>query len=75
MDGSPWDFENWNLGKFIQEETNFSSNCDLGEPDKKSSGLEHHECVFLGKNLQNPGKWSDGVCQWSKWSFDCICKI
>ena len=49
--------------------------CFQGEPDKKSFGREHHECVFMGKNLYNPGKWWDGVCAWTKWSFDCICKI
>jgi len=59
LDGSSWNFQNW----------------DVGEPDRKSLGREHHECVFLGKNQNNLGKWWDGVCSWNKWSFDCICKL
>ena len=27
-----------------------------GEPDRKSLGREHHECVFLGKNLYSPAR-------------------
>jgi len=57
-DGTPWDFSNW----------------DVGEPDRKSEGREHHECVFMGKNIADPGKWWDGVCYWELWTFDCVCK-
>ena len=31
LDGSAWDFTNW----------------DDGEPDRKSVGRTHHECVFV----------------------------
>ena len=47
LDGTAWDYENW----------------DQGEPDRKSPGRKHHECVFIGKNTQDVGKWWDGVCQ------------
>ena len=48
----------------------------LGEPDRKIPSYKgNHECVFIGKNLDDPGKWWDGVCEWSRWSFDCLCKI
>eukprot|EP00092_Neocalanus_flemingeri_P019104 GFUD01020694.1.p1 GENE.GFUD01020694.1~~GFUD01020694.1.p1 ORF type:complete len:202 (+),score=44.44 GFUD01020694.1:94-699(+) len=58
LDGSDWDFENW----------------DEGEPDKKKLGKTHHECVFLGNNLEDPGLWHDGVCKWTQWTYDCVCK-
>ena len=41
----------------------------LGEPHKGS-----RPCVFFGKDLDDPGKWYDGVCEWSRWTFDCVCK-
>ena len=44
----------------------------LGEPDKVFS----KECVFLGVNLNDPGKWWDGVCnnlQYPSYA-DCLCK-
>eukprot|EP00092_Neocalanus_flemingeri_P061228 GFUD01073572.1.p1 GENE.GFUD01073572.1~~GFUD01073572.1.p1 ORF type:complete len:203 (+),score=49.89 GFUD01073572.1:174-782(+) len=58
LDGSDWDFENW----------------DEGEPDKKKLGKTHNECVFLGNNLEDPGLWHDGVCKWTQWTYDCVCK-
>ena len=79
MDGTPWDYDNWDVGEMGDTHSRvnsvFKTPNILGEPDKKSFGREHHECVFMGKNLYNPGKWWDGVCTWTKWSFDCICKI
>ena len=80
MDGTPWDYDNWDVGEgHCHAEMRVELVCKNpffeGEPDKKSFGREHHECVFMGKNLYNPGKWWDGVCAWTKWSFDCICKI
>ena len=48
----------------------------LGEPHRKVPSYKgNHECVFIGYNLDHPGKWGDGVCKWSSYSFDCLCKI
>merc|ERR1712061_129640 len=48
MDGTSWDYENW----------------DAGEPHRKIPGYRmDHDCVFIGSNLDDPGKWSDGVCE------------
>eukprot|EP00092_Neocalanus_flemingeri_P023740 GFUD01025751.1.p1 GENE.GFUD01025751.1~~GFUD01025751.1.p1 ORF type:complete len:363 (+),score=91.37 GFUD01025751.1:86-1090(+) len=58
MDGSNWDYENW----------------DLDEPSRKSEGKEDHECVFMGNNPEDASKWVDGVCKWTSSNFDCVCK-
>jgi len=58
LDGSAWDFENW----------------DEGEPDRKKFGKTSHECVFLGNNLSDRGRWWDGVCEWTRWRHDCLCR-
>eukprot|EP00092_Neocalanus_flemingeri_P002627 GFUD01002814.1.p1 GENE.GFUD01002814.1~~GFUD01002814.1.p1 ORF type:complete len:195 (-),score=40.35 GFUD01002814.1:76-660(-) len=58
LDGSDWDFEIW----------------DEGEPDEKLFGKTDHECVFLFDNPKDLGLWWDGVCNWSHWTYDCVCK-
>ena len=76
MDGSRWDYENWDLGGwFHYYVTHLPHVRVLGEPDRKSLGRRHHECVFMGKNTEDVGKWWDGVCMWTRWTFDCVCKI
>ena len=82
LDGTTWDYENWDAGwllLIINVNTIsllLSALFVLGEPDRKIPSYKgNHECVFIGKNLDDPGKWWDGVCEWSRWSFDCLCKI
>ena len=41
-----------------------------GQPTKGSD-----ECVFMGHDPDDPGKWVDGVCEWTRWTFDCLCKL
>ena len=72
MDGSDWDFENWDKGIILC--FNLISQFFLGEPDKKKFGKTHHECVFLGENLKDVGLWHDGICNWIHWTYDCVCK-
>ena len=45
----------------------------LGEPHKIM--LNPRMCVEFGNNLNNPEKMADGVCKWSRHTYDCICKI
>jgi len=42
-------------------------NWKQGDPDNCG-------CVFLGYTHYDADKWTDGVCQYSRPEFDCICK-
>jgi hypothetical protein len=76
LDGSNWDYENWDLGEAFRKVKHIYilKLIRKGEPDRKSMGRQHHECVFMGKNTEDLGKWWDGVCKWTRWTFDCVCK-
>ena len=33
-----------------------------------------HNCVYLGANLGDLGRWRDGPCKWIRSTVDCLCK-
>ena len=33
-----------------------------------------HNCVYMGANLDDLGRWRDGPCQWIRSTVDCLCK-
>ena len=33
-----------------------------------------HNCVYMGGNLLDLGRWRDGPCRWVRHTVDCLCE-
>ena len=60
----------------LSEINNYLTNkSDTDEPHRLEGDLRRrHNCVYMGANLGDLGRWRDGPCKWIRSTVDCLCK-